>query len=645
MKKSMILLGLSFSMGAFALPAMTIQNPLFKYTIDEQGKPVNTFEIDYNTLVDYYSYAGNGILTPTQNFTGALTDRNDNPLNVTKEELKFRVNLEKMTITPTVKAHPEAIQDMFAFDIDRFIHESGEVDFISAKYNYYKNLKFDEKTQYYDRNYLHLSDWKSLNHPPVKNVDDTKKFLKTNDDIPKNSRLLTKKFNTEMDDLSKSELTKGNKIKLLVNSTAFDEKLLQVKNAKKSIYAGVMTFASDPSSFELIDALIAKHNEGLDVQIMVEKLWTTLAFKKTRDKIINSGIKLIYSDDMYYLNKHKRGLFHNKIWLFDNEKAIVGGQNIVNSANKSTGFNHWNKEVDALIEGPMVTDVLYEFAGLKKRYDRPMKQKKVDRYNLDIGATTEELEAIVLAKKANEKQLGLRGSENYETWFSNEETRTNGLCRFINQGPHKDRFSLSKTYMKYFQEAEKQINLVSHRIDFELDNPEKPLWETKIFNELFSSADRGVDVKIITNGIDGGFAEIGQNIAAGNKKPRREKKLERKFARQLRNGKEPSTLLSRISTKLGLKSSADIRQYIDAAIKHDNVNVWLHFQFIHSKTIIVDNILTGIGSFNFENYSANSSHESSIFCFDRNLAMEYKKDNIRDMVNSTPVIRHEDRLN
>ena len=71
--------------------------------------------------------------------------------------------------------------------------------------------------------------------------------------------------------------------------------------------------------------------------------------------------------------------------------------------------------------------------------------------------------------------------------------------------------------------------------------------------------------------------------------------------------------------------------------RNDNFTAWMHFQYVHSKTMLIDNIMASVGSFNFEPYSAEKSHESTVLCYDQRLAQELKADNIRDIVNSTPV--------
>jgi phosphatidylserine/phosphatidylglycerophosphate/cardiolipin synthase-like enzyme len=622
-----------------ASPAFTSENPLYKYSRNELGQPQNKFKIDYATLVEYYKYAASPLLSPAESNTLKMKDQSY--AKIAKEDLKFEVNLRKMNITPVIPLDPETAQDLFKFDIDAYMQANPGKDFVTAKKNAFKKLAFDKESQHFDRDYLHMSDWKSLFHPPVKDLEgNLDRFYKDSHEIPSNSKMLTAEFNRELDTVSSSELTSGNKLKLLVNGLSFQEKLRQVRNAKKSILVGVMTFASDPSAFEMIDLLIEKKKQGLDVQIMVEKLWTSVFFRKTIDKINAGGIKLMLANDMfpYKLKNENRSLFHNKIWIFDGEKAIVGGQNIVNSANNSTGFNHWNKDTDVLIEGPMVTDVLREYNVLKKRYDKRLFERKNKQFNLHTGTTAEEYDAIIEAKLADERAKGLRGQDNYEKWFSNPETATNGACRFVIQGPQKDKHAISKAYVKVIEAAQDHIYFVSQHIQYDTTLPDEEVsWETAVFKSFFKRGDAGVKIDLIANGIDGGFAEIGQNITAGKKSDKRINRLEKKFARQEKRGEEPGTFMSRLSTKLGLSSTKKFGTYLDQATQEDNFTAWMHFQYIHSKTLLIDNIMASVGSYNFEPYSAEKSHESTVLCYDQRLASELKADNVRDIVNSTPV--------
>lgn len=637
MKKALYWTLALVSLNVLAAPGINSENPLYKYSRDELGQPLNKFKIDYQTLVDYYNYSVGNLLIPTD--SKILTMKDNSVALIQKEDLKFEVNLKKMNITPLIPISAETAQDLFVFDMNAYLAKHPDEDFVTAKKNAFEKLAFDKQTQHFDRDYLHMSDWKSLIHPPIKKLNENLDlYYKDTHTIPSDSKMLTAEFNKDLDVVSSSELTRGNKLKLLVNNHSFHEKLKQVRNAKKSILVGVMTFASDPSAFELIDLLITKKKEGVDVQIMVEKLWETTMFRKSLNKIIAGGIKLMLANDMLNLKDEKHGLFHNKIWIFDEKIAIVGGQNIVNSANSATGFNHWNKDTDVLIEGPMATDVLKEFNLLKKRYDTRFFDRKNEKFNLNTGNSVEHYAAIVEKKENEERTQGLRGQDNYQSWFANRNMATNGICRFIIQGPQKDKYAISKAYIKVIDAAQDHIYYVSQHIEYDTTLSEgKPSWSTELYKSLFRRGEAGVKIDLIANGIDGGFAEIGQNIISGKKSEHRLKKLEKKFAHQEKKGEEPGTFLSRLSTKLGLKGTMEFGTYLDQAVQQKNFTAWMHFQYIHSKTMLIDNTMASVGSYNFEPYSADHSHESTVLCYDQSLAQELKEDLIRDIVNSTPV--------
>jgi phosphatidylserine/phosphatidylglycerophosphate/cardiolipin synthase-like enzyme len=624
---------------------LTSDNPLFPFAYDSKNHLLENFSINFETLARYYFWASEGIIRP--NPTPVFTSRDRSELYLTTDMLTFQVDTTKLTITPDLPISPESAQSLFIQDDEAYTRRLGGEDFVDAKLKFFKGLGFNEKIQRYQRTMFMMSDWKSLIHPPVRNVGTTTeeqdRYFRTMHTIPQNSSMLNADWNRKIDEISQSELTRGNHTKILLNGDSYREKLARVRAAKKSIYVMVMSFASDPSSFLLIDELIAKAQQGVEVQVVLEKLWTVTVFRNTMKRFTDGGVKLLLANDMFHLFGKRRTLFHNKVWIFDDETAIVGGQNIVNSSNNSTGFNHWNKDIDVMVEGPMVTDILDEFTTLKDRYDVPRSARKVARFNLDQGRTTEELRKTIAERRQKERHAGLRGNENYGQWFSNEDSASDGVCRFVIQGPQKNNLILSKTYSEFFRAAKRELFLTSQHIEYDEDeiddqdeSNDSPT--STMFQSLYDAAANGARVDLVANGIDGGFAEIGQNIAMGRKGQDREARRQIRQARQTARGKNPQSFLKRLSTFLGLRGAKKFKVYLDDAVSRPGVNAWMHFQYVHSKTVLIDNIMASIGSFNFEPFSSEHSHESAIFCYDRQLARDLKTDYIRDIVNSTPVI-------
>ena len=71
------------------------------------------------------------------------------------------------------------------------------------------------------------------------------------------SPLLESGFQRKLDDVTGTELTAGNKLRLLSNGeVSFKEKVRMVKEAKKFFHAVVMVQYCDESSSEIVDAMV-----------------------------------------------------------------------------------------------------------------------------------------------------------------------------------------------------------------------------------------------------------------------------------------------------------------------------------------------------------------------------------------------------
>jgi phosphatidylserine/phosphatidylglycerophosphate/cardiolipin synthase-like enzyme len=251
----------------------------------------------------------------------------------------------------------------------------------------------------------------------------------------------------------------------------------------------------------------------------------------------------------------------------------MGGQNLVDRSHKGSGYNHFNKDTDVRATKPIVFDLMEDYANLWQRFSRqdfPLVYKK-----------------FVLDQKEAQRKAETRRSENYDRWLKAESPK--GVCRFISQGPHSERYKISRAYLATFEKMEQDLLFASQQIGFEEKKQTK--WSSKIFSTLFDKACAGHPVTLITNDIDGGFLK-----GEGDSSP-----LSMFFARKLND----------ITGYLSTAYRRNKREYVS---KIDNFQVWQHFQYIHSKVAIVDSEVAGIGSYNFETYSAESSHETAMFC-------------------------------
>ena len=70
----------------------------------------------------------------------------------------------------------------------------------------------------------------------------------------------------------------------------------------------------------------------------------------------------------------------------------------------------------------------------------------------------------------------------------------------------------------------------------------------------------------------------------------------------------------------------------------ENINTWMYFQYMDSKTFMIDWFVVSVGSYNLENWSSDRSQEAVLICQDKKLAKELEYQFILNKVNSTPVL-------
>lgn len=524
--------------------------------------------------------------------SGGLIDENPDSVVQDRNGLQFEFDLGKMRIDPVQDISPETVQKLFRFDVEGFKRKMGASSFDEAKTKYYAQTKFDRVRLDYERAILLFSDWRSLIHPPFFSQPE-----KLGEGGRSDSPFWGDEYHRAMDAGTSTELTQSNQLRLLVNNVSYFEKLRQIKSAEKYVFVSVMSFDSTPEGLRIIDALTAKAQQGLDVRVIMEKVWGKLSYRKTIKRLRAGGVKVALADDFLRVGRNQ-GLFHSKYFVVDGVRGVVGGQNLVARSHLATGYNHWNKDLDVRVEGPMVTDMLEDYGKLWKRFTRE---------DLPI-----EYKRIVLANKEGERLAGLRGSENYTRWLSRKAP---GLCRFVSQGPNEDEYKVSKAYYETFVRAQEEVQLTTQIANFEKNPKDEPKWSTKLYDTLKERAGNGVAVRIITNGLDGGFLKPAVKL-------------------KTRLGKAYQRALSDVT---GYLHTLIRRKKQEILARAPGVEVWHHFQYIHAKTALVDRTVAAVGSYNFETYSAESSYETALFCQDSQLSDELRADMKLTTANSTPL--------
>lgn len=151
---------------------------------------------------------------------------------------------------------------------------------------------------------------------------------------------------------------------LITDSIKAYEKLLEsIKNSKKSIYISIYIFQYDEIGKELIQELIKKAKEGVDVKILIDSMGSIeLYFMQYKlRKLREAGAKVEFFMPIFemplrnYINLRN----HRKIFMFDNRIVLGGGINISNDYfGKVKNKERW-KDILFLSEGTS-TELFFE---------------------------------------------------------------------------------------------------------------------------------------------------------------------------------------------------------------------------------------------------------------------------------------------
>jgi phosphatidylserine/phosphatidylglycerophosphate/cardiolipin synthase-like enzyme len=558
-------------------------------------------------LARYYSGHSRGLIRPG----GLWTLRQIDSMAFTWDPYN------KMKIVAGYGRNSEEIQGLFTFDEERFVHESGAPDFLTAVREFTQSqplngVGYSTRT----RPYRFLGFWGSLFYPPIKTLTHPLSFYYEGfadppGDTASDSPYFDPEFQKRLDEETQTELTYGNELRALFNGTqSYPEKLRLTAGAQKFLYVAVMTMVSDETGRELIRNMVARKRAGVDVRLITENLYTLAISNYAVGVLEREGIPVVRVED-----KHPNALdrvFHNKIWIRDGEEAIIGGMNVLDYENKATGYNFLNRDTDILIRGPAVTSLLDSYIRLWKRYDK-------EHRPIEAG------EAALDARLLEERASGVRGSEHYASWLGNPATRMNGICRTAVQGNNAEPQKIVTLLIRYLEAARHSFYITSPEIEFDLgrSEPEHVDILARLMKEKAESP--GFFVGYITNGADGGKGESSAFLQS------------RVLDSHLAGERFWDDMLTPIIEEEGKKVDLYVRSTIRPLVE-SGVHAYQYFNYMHAKQFYFDRVLVGIGSWNFDHYSADNNHESAIFCLDEHLRQQMEEQLVLDMINAVPIV-------
>lgn len=241
---------------------------------------------------------------------------------------------------------------------------------------------------------------------------------------------------------------------ILSNGEEFFADLLEkIANAEKRVYMQFYIFKSDKIGRKIIELLIAKAKQGLDVRL----LYDYLGGQDFQDRYIidlkKYGVKVHAIDPilMPLFNTRVNYRNHRKIIVIDNDYAYTGGMNVGDEYIEGTKKYRW-RDSNVRIEGKAVTSFVSLFAR-------------------DYYYVTNDL---------------IEDSEFYDT----KDVEGDGLVQLLQSGPDTEPL-IRNAYLKLISSARKSIKIQTPYLGLSSD----------MLLALSLAAKSGVSVEIIIPGI------------------------------------------------------------------------------------------------------------------------------------------------
>ena len=159
------------------------------------------------------------------------------------------------------------------------------------------------------------------------------------------------------------EMLSGNKLRLLLNGSAYFPALEQAFDAaKKEIYLETYIFADDRTGRRIAAALVRAAGRGVSVHVLVDGFGSKGMFEQTRQLLSAANIEvLIFGPKTSPLTLRRKRLrrLHRKLVVVDARLAFIGGINIIDDMHTP---RHTPPRYDyaVRIEGPLIASVLDE---------------------------------------------------------------------------------------------------------------------------------------------------------------------------------------------------------------------------------------------------------------------------------------------
>lgn len=143
----------------------------------------------------------------------------------------------------------------------------------------------------------------------------------------------------------------------------FNELIHQIKLAKKYIHIEFYIFKDDELGNRIIDALLDKLSEGVEVRLLYDSIGSRLFSDKSINKLKKAGAKVgaFFPSFLKIINFNLNYRNHRKLVIIDGDIGFIGGNNVGDEyLGKDPKFGYW-RDTHLKIIGDSVRDLNIRF--------------------------------------------------------------------------------------------------------------------------------------------------------------------------------------------------------------------------------------------------------------------------------------------
>jgi cardiolipin synthase len=158
----------------------------------------------------------------------------------------------------------------------------------------------------------------------------------------------------------------GNHFELLPDGVAAFKRLCrEIDGAEHTIHIATYILGDDATGQELVDRLVRRAHEGVTVRLLLDSLGSWNKTRGARIKIRQAGGQVAMFMPVLPVQTHTSSNLrnHRKIAIFDNYRAITGGQNIDQRFMAEADSPELFTDFSVVTQGPAVAELTRTFLG------------------------------------------------------------------------------------------------------------------------------------------------------------------------------------------------------------------------------------------------------------------------------------------